>query len=444
MSTITLMADVVGVIRRAKHQKFPFQTALMELIDNSVDAGATEINIMEDEGDLVVRDNGHGIKDIQQALVIGSSSKDGKIGRYGVGMKDCCIRYSESTIVSSNGVSVRVPWDDVITYGNHDLVNVCEAENKPGTTITLEGFRSCYKSEILTHEISRVYRYLIEDGNLTITINGKTIEPMRLPEFSETINVTFDFDGRSVHLYGGSFRHDDPMRKNWTGYNSFYNGRLIGSGCETRHGVGDEACTNFAFILQLYDGDSKWSLATNKDDFEESKELLDYCYHAYTREILVKAASEQQDIELKEVEDAVNDKLKTNGNQTRIPKSNKTGRVYPTGNGSKKEKTNTATTVGAYEVNLGDIADGKRPKVMKFGFKSFDSSCVGEVNEVGEVLVMSANLNNQFIGQKKNDKEAMLLLAKITWSCWRVCKPHDWFNTQLINSILDVTGGELI
>ena len=42
-----IQADVAGVIRKARHQNFPLHAALLELIDNSLDANATIIEVTE-------------------------------------------------------------------------------------------------------------------------------------------------------------------------------------------------------------------------------------------------------------------------------------------------------------------------------------------------------------------------------------------------------------
>jgi hypothetical protein len=443
MNKIILKADVIGVIRRAKNQSFPFQTALMELIDNSIDAGATEVSIREDEGDLVVQDNGHGIEDIEQALVIGSSSKDGKIGRYGVGMKDCCIRYSESTTVSSRGVIVSVPWCEIIDQCDPDRVFSLTSQDEPGTTITLEGFRRCYKSEILTSEISRTYRYLLESGGLSISINGKNLQPMVFPDFTDTIESDFHFCGRKASIYGGIFRQNDPLRKQWAGYNTFYRGRLIGVGKEMRYGVGDECCTNFAFFIQLHDDEGPWTLSTNKDDYEGHNELLDYCYEAFTREMMVKAAREAEDLDLKEVEQAISDSLSKSGNQTRKPPHNNTGTVTPKDTGNRKKNTFTATREGRYDA--GDKPSREcRHKKVRFIYVNLGSDVVGEVNLHGkDGVIIKANEANKFIMKNKKSREMMEVIARLIYATLLATKEKDLFSVELTNSMMKLAGPEL-
>jgi hypothetical protein len=64
--------------------------AVSELIDNSIDAGATEVEVIFDKENFTISDNGAGVSDMNAPFRLGSSLSEGskgKIGRYGYGGK---------------------------------------------------------------------------------------------------------------------------------------------------------------------------------------------------------------------------------------------------------------------------------------------------------------------------------------------------------------------
>ena len=292
-------------------------------------------------GDLWITDNGEGFSDIVSSLVVGKSSKRSGIGRYGVGLKDASARYSNATTITSRGQTVTAPWKAIVSGQSDGEVFPEEVESDGRTHVVLEDFRDRYTRDICADPIRRVYAPRLQSGDVVITLNGKPLEPLEKPDFTESIDEVVDFRGRKIRLHGGIFDPSDDMRRFWHGYNPFYDGRLIGDGRITTSGVGDEACSNFSFQLDLFDDEERWVLATNKDAVDELNDAIDTCYWYYTRPLLKKAAAQAQKIELRSVEDAVNDRLAETGNQTRRRNRGRKGTVSPTQTGPTKKRTNT-------------------------------------------------------------------------------------------------------
>jgi hypothetical protein len=433
--------DFAGSLRSKRDRYFPLQNALLELIDNSVDEGATTINVIETEGDLIIEDNGQGFKDIGAALVIGRSAKDKKIGRFGVGLKDACIRYSNTTIIESNGLRVTVPWKEMIDETHDENIEDPQSiEVESMTRIILQDFRTRYSKAIEVKEIRRTYQPLIEGEKLEISITGKTLEPLPLPIFTEALHREVIFDGKKLVITGGIYASNDPARSDWKGYNPYYNGRLIGSGKITSSGTGDEGCTNFVFMVHLLDDLAPWGLATNKDEVSDLDALLDHLYHGYTREILERGAAQAMDIELKGIEDKVNAVLNTNGNITRAARRPQgSSRKTEAKEGSPKRNTKTATTSGVYMNGTG----GKRGRV-RFVFSHLGGESMGEIQDNGKAgLVITANLDNPFIAANKNNDSVILFFAKLAHAMHRQLCGNDLLPGDLTTSILEQAGEEL-
>jgi hypothetical protein len=434
-----LQIDLAGSLRSKRNRNFPLQNALLELIDNSVDEGAITINIIENQGDLIIEDNGQGFKDIEAALVIGKSNKENKIGRFGVGLKDSCLRYSDATVIESNGSRVEVPWAQIID-GSHDGdIETVEIEVRSMTRIILQNFRDRYKSSIETREICRTYHPMLENEQISITITGQKLQPLPMPELTEYIKEEIIFDGKKCIIYGGIYKTNDPARIDWKGYNPYYNGRLIGNGKITNRGTGQEYCNNFFFQLFLLDDLEPWGLATNKDEVTGLDELLDYIYHAHTRPILERGAEQASDIELKGIENQINMMLGNQGNITRSPKVNKSEQKKDHKKGSPKKNTNTATQAGSYNNGKG----GKRGSV-KFLFQSLGGDTLGTYEYRDKSgLFVTANTDNLFIAQNRNNLPAIQSIVMMSYSAHKQSMTDQLMPDNFTSNILDIAGSEL-
>jgi len=434
--------DFKGTIRSMREKAFPLWHALLELIDNSVDAGASKVIIRMDGADLIIEDNGSGIEDFEAAICIGKSPKEdgGKIGRYGVGMKDATAKYSNITIIESRGNSISIPWSAMAT-GRHgeDVGSPKRIKDDGLTRILLEGFRNIYSRPIDSSEIRRTYQPLIASGSLDIEITGTRLCPLPLPAFTECLTATIEYEGKTIEISGGIYASNDKAKSDWAGYNAYYNGRLIGKG-RVRDAGNSVGCTNFAFLIHLIDGDQSWSLATNKDELPDLPDLLDFIYEHHTREMLTRGVEQAHDIALKEIEDRVNALLNGSGNITRAPKVPREPKErQEPAPGSPKRNTFTATKAGSYS----HAGNCKRNKV-RFSFAHIGGETMGEVVDTGKAgLSITANLDNPFIEANKSNDSFVLFFAKIGHAIQRQLGRHDFYTDSLVEGILNQAGSEL-
>ena len=438
MSPIQIQADLRGVLRGIKNQNFPLQHALLELIDNSLDAGASSVSIKEVVGDLIICDNGQGFTDIGTALTVGTSTKKDSIGRYGVGLKHAAVRYSDYTTIASNGWRVVAPWQDIIDGASDGAIEALEVKDSGSTSITLHKFRDCYTQAIQTDKIRKAYSELIGDESIKIEVNGDPLPPLPLPDFTTRIEADVSWLGRKAVVVGGIARADDPNLAAWRGYNPFYKGRLIGDGCIRNLGVGEEGCTNFCFIVLLQDGEASWQLATNKDAVDDLAAFLQYIYVEHTASVLKAGAEEYQEIALKDAESETTAALNGSGNQTRKRTGKKPGTVKPTNEGPRKQRTNTATRGGEYARD-----GGNRRQSLKFRFTRFGDDRLAQVTDMGRQTVIEANLDNSFIEENKESAPVRLCVAKFIHKMRGGLSESDLFSEDLVDSILLSIGEEL-
>lgn len=139
---------------------YDFSTAVADIVDNSIAAGATEVDVRfcVEPNRVVISDNGSGMtaNALNEALRFGSRREysDGDLGRYGLGLKTASLSQCRSlTVVTRDGrlVSPTVrqlnldiidEWDEwlVVDPGHTDCVTAAEAElsRRAGTIVIWE------------------------------------------------------------------------------------------------------------------------------------------------------------------------------------------------------------------------------------------------------------------------------------------------------------------
>lgn len=184
-------------------------SAVSELVDNALQAGATEISITltadEDEGEhplvLSVLDNGSGMDalTLRTALRFGGSTRfDDRrgLGRYGMGLPNSSLSQAKRVTVHSwgscNGNVLRT-YLDIDEIASGVITEVPEPErvacppfvngHTTGTAVTwtrcdrLDNRRISTLTRKLLFSLGRRFRYFLWDG-VSIKVNGDAVEPI--------------------------------------------------------------------------------------------------------------------------------------------------------------------------------------------------------------------------------------------------------------------------
>src|SRR5579864_1740798 len=120
----TLPPDPSRLIEGLRDTGYDFNTALADIIDNSIDANATKVRIwmrMDIDGEVTmsVADNGHGMDEaaLLNAMTYGAKSKKDKssLGKFGLGLKTAstafCRRLSVITRAGKTAPVLKATWD---------------------------------------------------------------------------------------------------------------------------------------------------------------------------------------------------------------------------------------------------------------------------------------------------------------------------------------------
>jgi hypothetical protein len=386
-------------------------TCMKELIDNSIDAGASSIRVFELGGDLTVEDNGCGFADLSTALVFGKSTKKGdrKVGRYGVGMKKACVKFSNATKIQSRGKEIYVDWEGIIENGASNEVPIHDSGDGP-TAIVLEDFevRRGSRKPIDSLHLSKVYGLLIENGSAMISVNGKDLDPLPLPQIEQILEKEVEWRGRKARIKGGVYPTNDPQRSTWSGYYPYYNGRLItdtGGGIHSA-GLGELTIQNFCFLVDLVDGEKPWQLSTHKDGVEDLDDFLEHLYDEVTRSILEEAEKKQRNNEDKEIEKQLNRWVSENPkvvNGIRSVDQNNSGSVTPKGTPRKRRRSEEWDSDGDYQPASPSVTD----KGYRVFFEDIDGLTLGCCSVHAKFVAIKFNTNHPWVQENRKKPEVI-------------------------------------
>lgn len=211
--TIETHPAAAPVINALRNIGYTAQTAIADIVDNSIDAGASIIDLHFEynngNGFILIKDNGNGMSDseLQTAMTIGSKNpmedrKANELGRFGMGLKTASFSLGKrvSVISKKNEVLAHRSWDlDLVNKHNKwhlnkyipdDIKpNLLTLEDASGTIVYIDNLdrfskagatsplsKSSYLKKIkrIRDYLELVYHLLLND-NLTITINNNQL-----------------------------------------------------------------------------------------------------------------------------------------------------------------------------------------------------------------------------------------------------------------------------
>lgn len=201
-------------------------TALAELIDNSLQAGASQVAISASTDrtsglpQIMVEDNGTGMsrRELEDCLRFGGSARFNErssFGRFGMGLPAASLsqaRRVEVVAWQNGGPAFQVALDvDAIAEGEPTTLHarrVGPAETESGCRVTwrlcdrIDYRRIGWMERALRRDLGRMYRRFLSSG-LLLTINGTAIDaddPLLLTKRIEGVTASVVFDERAYEL----------------------------------------------------------------------------------------------------------------------------------------------------------------------------------------------------------------------------------------------------
>lgn len=294
--------------QRAQYEKSSQTAAVRELVDNSVDANATLIQITMDvrADTITIEDDGDGCEDISLFFNVGGTGKtklsEGRIGRYGIGgtwagMYLCDIEHVCTTSRADRRqrcASMR--WTDIAEgkapFQWQSISDRRASAGEPhGTRIVLEGIRKGNDESrnifqpkyigILKEMLGRTYGAAIATRGLVIGINDSVVDavpPPPMVDGSHELELAGEWLGRPWRLRARHIAQDnDAAGATWKpGVYVAYRGRLLNPDARPwTSGLGEHVGAPVWLWIELTDSQSAaWQLHWDKSDFEDREMML--------------------------------------------------------------------------------------------------------------------------------------------------------------------------
>lgn len=431
--TISLNA----LINIARDGKLSAHGAMLELVDNSIDAEATKINIEMDSEKIIIHDNGRGFSKDQLINAFMNISappyeKDSKIGRHNTGMKTASIRLGNDLTIltkADKGFIVFLNWPK-ICYHNEEIKDPKEFNTSfSGTQITID---SLYKPQQrdktdLKYHLARIYKRKIEAG-LIIILNGDRIKS--LPNIP-LIKERFIKEGKYSIRYGLY----DPVeieKSDWhvndvVGLHIYYRDRLFDRRTEERTANGIISNTG-NYYVEINTSSSEFEPTLHKDGFRQLENILNYKNIAIindnirldekgisneeNKKISERLTEMAKKIAKKTKRDDTGNTLEEIGQGRRNPKENTGTKTISTLNGSKHKYYSKGD-----ETSEKHIIKNKECDLSKIIIRPTES-CVDKygwaaVDRTGTATVYINYDANRFIKRlkKENDDDTLFFIA---------------------------------
>jgi hypothetical protein len=423
----------------------PWWKALAELVDNSLDAGATRVVIDISNRVVTVSDDGLGCEDITSVFKLGEhkrrKSSKRSLGRYGIGAKDAWLSCADTMeVVSHRGntkTSMRVNYTDWMQSNWNVPDPIIEPYNGPsGTVIKLPlrpGKNSPDRKAI--DALAFAFTPAIRAGIQIVSIvkhKRDVLTPCVMPMRSDVVQSEFAIDGKSVAIDIGILPDGVSLERGpfWL----IYGHRVIEA---TSIGVGQYSARRLGGTITIGDG---WALAKNKDDLTENQDRLADAIFVRIEHVLKKADQLAETIESamlrNELQEMLNSAVTDANSVCREKRQTGSSRGTATGTESgRKRRTATLIQDGSGSVVCGISKTGRRSGYI-LDWTELDPSVIGSFDRPG--MRVSLNLNNGIVSlAKTQSNRAALTACAVALIADHCCRHDDHGNSLLKFSFSD-------
>lgn len=407
----------------------PWWQALAELIDNSLEAGATRVEIYSGGRVLRIIDDGIGVQDVTSCFRFGDHREnhpDG-IGQYGIGVKSVWMAMASLMRVSSvrNGIKTIGEADCCKIALNGDRLEISDPVSEPcsepsGTTIEmhLRDGKNCPSDDAIK-TVQWAFTPALRQGiQICITkpqkgkVGRKPIPAITLPTLEDVVDSEFEIDGKPVRIHIGIIAEGQRV---FRGPLWLIRGHRIIEG--TSIGIG-EGYSARRIAGEIHIG-KEWKLAKHKDALTESYDRLAEAIHVRIKHILEKADSLADTFESavlrNELQAMLNDAVgmvQEKQREKRKP-GESSGTVKPASTGQERlSAANGSGVSGKCRIRGNGFSASRRGLV--FDWIELEDDRLGHVDTTGKRI--SLNTNNAYVAslmQKKSRLEAFLCIAAL-------------------------------
>lgn len=429
------------------NQGLPWWKALAELIDNGFDAKGNRVEIAVKSRTVTITDNGRGMADVMKSIRLGGHSPvNGRgLGMYGVGLKDAWLssgdRIDIVTVHAGKKTTISVDIRDISdTWQGPDPV-VEDSSEKPGTVIVLHlrAGRNIPSDDVF-RKLALIFSPAIVQGLQIVRIvsgKSKPLAAVPLPEFSESVQDTFDVNGKPVSLHVGILKPESRMAEG--PFCFAYRHRIIEA---SSLGAKSMSCMAMGGMITLGDG---WEFTKNKDGIAENCDALEDAIYSRIRHLLIKANKMAMDVQSDqirtELESMVNSAVDEAKREARHSTRESQGSVKATGTRGKRTK---ATKIHAdLPGSVTEAGEQVRRRGLRIDWCQISSDQIGKYDSRTNTVNM--NLEHPFVAAAKMapNYPALFAVAFAVYSDW-LCTHKDGHRTMFEVDDFGSTLGRLI
>jgi len=314
---------------RADRGSWP--SLLAEGVDNSLDAGATEIAIKLLADSVVIADNGCGIsKDRESAIVrLGehAAMPNTKLGRFGMGIKYNATSAGDLLEVESYSVDghmvLAVDWPKVIRSGRWEIPRPkwtpMLIDRGSGTTIKIGRLRweAPRDRDVATarDHLAQIFYPAIEHGAI-IRLNGIPLRLLKEPNLTDVVEQSIQLpNGKGAHVRGGMLVHPDTATLRQVQVS--YKHRVILA-------KGAFGCGSYSGLRQMFARvtlTADWGLTRFKDGLNDPDAAqLEDAVQDVLKPILERCHSAHMDLKVEEMTERLNELLPVEMRAARPPR----------------------------------------------------------------------------------------------------------------------------
>lgn len=397
-----------SILVSMKSNPCSWSTVIGELVDNSLDAGATRVDIEFSGKSMTVTDDGQGCDNIEKMLTIGAHYRQSstKLGRYGVGLKDAaCWLWGRLVIrTTRNGHLHRadVDWETLSKSKSWKIVTPAPTQlNGHGTQLMFKDFiRKAPDFESLADQLGYMFAPAIKDARqIRIFRSGKQpicVKAWETPDLTQIVNERFEIAGKRVHLYAGIVAAGHPNEK--SGFNVCHAHRMI---TNTSFGSNGYSTARICGVLTL---DSGWDLSRNKTELvdKDSDELAAAIYY-YCEDILRQSAVQARELRNTALESSVTEKLRLmlgeGLKEKRNSPENASGSVKPKKSGRDRKPTG--------KTQPGNRVASRLAGRVRMEWRPRSDGLMGSVDIPGAVIYLNSEHSRLAYHLKNENDEAL-------------------------------------
>lgn len=422
MSEFIDISPGTSLITAIRAEPSPFHLCAGELIDNSLDANASFIELHMNDGEIRIFDNGVGItKERERALFTIANHAEirgrTKIGRYGVGGTSKAIQHGHILSVSSqstDGLLRQIAdWRTVEKSGRWEVPRgtwLKRADSRTWTRIEIKTLtRKPRKLDLVRteFEISRRFYPALHDKT-TIKFNNEEIEPITIPVLTDVIAVSRTFpDGRKAHVWGGMLVDQKSKLRQ---VDVIFAHRVLMPDC-------DFGCNGYGGINSMFAQvtlEGPWQVTKFKDGLAEDpyQEELQSWVEDSLRPLLEKCSSQSLDLQVSKLEQLLNDMIPDALRVTRPNKKQNLGRQ-----GEKLGIKRNRVFPDSESSSTGPTRNSKMPRGMMIEFVDnlHDTCGTGRCLSQKSVRIQLAK-DNPIIAHWMNSRDQKTALMALYWT----------------------------